>query len=219
LARVIRVMLVDDHALLRAGLAQLLLTVEDIEVVAEAVDGADAQAQVVDVQPDVMLIDINMPNVDGIEATRQITRRHPSIKVVALTSFSDRERVVAMLDAGAVGYLLKDADPAEVVRGIRAAVAGGAPLAPQAAAALLRARAAPTPIALLSDRELEVLQHLAQGLPNRAIASRLGITEATVKAHLTRVYLALGVSDRTSAALRAMQLGVVAPGPDSTSLR
>jgi DNA-binding NarL/FixJ family response regulator len=214
----IRVMLVDDHALLRAGLAQLLSTVEDIDVVAEAVDGADAQAQAVSVAPDVMLIDINMPNVDGIEATRQITRSCPSIKIVALTSFSDRERVVAMLDAGAVGYLLKDAEPAEVVRGIRAAAAGGAPLAPQAAAALLRARAATAPIALLSDRERQVLEHLAQGLPNRVIAARLGITEATVKAHLTRVYLALGVTDRTSAALRALQLGVVAPAPDNPSL-
>jgi DNA-binding NarL/FixJ family response regulator len=211
-------MLVDDHALLRAGLAQLLSTVEDIDVVAEAVDGADAAAQAVNVHPDVMLIDINMPNVDGIEATRLISDSCPSIKIVALTSFSDRQRVVAMLDAGAVGYLLKDAEPAEVVRGIRAAAAGGAPLSPQAAASLLRARAAKAPIAGLSERERQVLEHLAQGLPNRVIASRLGITEATVKAHLTRVYSALGVSDRTSAALRAVQLGVVAQTqPDSSS--
>ena len=207
-------MLVDDHALLRAGLAQLLSTADGIVVVAEAADGAEALEAVGAARPDVMLVDISMPGMDGIEATKQVTRQFPDVCVVALTSFSDRERVVAMLDAGAVGYLLKDAEPAEVVRGIRSAAAGGSPLAPQAAYELLRARAARAPVAALSDREREVLEHLAEGLPNRVIASRLGITEATVKAHLTRVFLALGVTDRTSAALRAIQLGVVSRGPD-----
>ena len=120
-------MLVDDHALLRAGLAQLLSTADGIVVVAEAADGAEALEAVGAARPDVMLVDISMPGMDGIEATKQVTRQFPDVCVVALTSFSDRERVVAMLDAGAVGYLLKDAEPAEVVRGIRSAAAGGSP--------------------------------------------------------------------------------------------
>jgi DNA-binding NarL/FixJ family response regulator len=204
----IRLMIVDDHAVVRAGLHRLLEQSTDISVVAEAVDGADALLQMAEHQPDVVLMDLSMPGLDGVEATRQITARWPAVRIVALTSFSNSERVLAMLDAGAAGYLLKDSTPDELVRAIRAAADGGAPLAPVAVAALMRTRAKRTAADSLTGREREVLGLLAQGMQNRAIAEKLGITEATVKAHLTHIYHSLNVSDRTSAALLARELGL-----------
>jgi len=204
----IRLMIVDDHAVVRAGLHRLLEQSTDIEVVAEAVDGDDAIARMPEHEPDVVLMDLSMPGTDGVEATRQIVARWPRTRVLALTSFSDRERVVAMLDAGAAGYLLKDSSPDELVRAIRAAADGGVPLAPMAAAALMSSRAERNAADSLTAREREVLGLLAQGMQNRQIAARLGITEATVKAHLTHIYAALDVPDRTSAALLAHDLGL-----------
>jgi DNA-binding NarL/FixJ family response regulator len=204
----ITVMLVDDHAIVRTGLTQLFSTVADIEVVAEAGDGAEAVSQMAAKLPQVILMDLAMPGMDGIEATRQIMAGWPSTRVVGLTSYSDRKRVLAMLDAGACGYLLKESDPLDLVRGIRAAAAGESPLAPIAAAALLNARVDGAPFAELTQREREVLEALGDGLSNRRIGTRLGISEATVKGHLTKIYQALGVSDRMTAAMRAREMGL-----------
>jgi len=201
---VIRVLVVDDHEVVRRGLEQLIATVDDIELAGVAADGAEAADQVGAVDPDVVLMDLSMPEVDGIEATRQIVAAHPGLPVVALTSFSDRQRILDVLDAGARGYVLKHASPDELLGAIRAAVGGDVPLDPKAARVLLeRAAAPPTP--QLSEREEEVLRLVAQGLPNKHIARRLGIAERTVKAHLTNVFQRLGVTDRTQAALWARE--------------
>jgi DNA-binding NarL/FixJ family response regulator len=147
-------------------------------------------------------MDLEMPRCDGIEATRRIVAADDGARVVALTSFADRDRILDALDAGAVGYLLKDAEPDELVRGIRAAAEGASPLAPRAAAEVLQARRQPQASAPeLTDREQEVLELIGEGLPNKRIAMRLGISEKTVKAHVTRIFQALGVTDRTQAAL------------------
>ena len=158
-----------------------------------------------------------MPGMDGVTATRLILQEHPQACVVALTSYGDRDRVMAMLDAGARGYLVKDGDPEELVRAVRAAAGGGSPLSPVAASALLRTREARVDLAKLTTREREVLELLVTGLSNRAIGEQLRVTEATVKAHLTKVYAVLGVGDRISAVLRArhMSLGPQ-PGHSAT---
>ena len=204
----IDVMVVDDHAVVRAGLARVLGTAPDLRIVAQASDGNEALELLTQVEPDVILMDLSMPGMDGITATRRILARRPQACVVALTSFGDRERVITMVDAGARGYLVKDGDPEELVSAIRAAAAGGAPLAPVAASALLRSRQARSFLQELTAREREVLELLAAGLSNRVIGERLGVTEATVKAHLTRVYTRLGVTDRVSAAMRAREMGL-----------
>jgi len=204
---VIRVLLVDDHGLVRAGLERLLATADDIEVVGGAADGAEAIELAREMKPDVVLMDLSMPNVDGIAATRELVGEHEGLQVVALTSLSDRERILAALDAGAIGYLLKDAEPQELVTGVRAAARGESPLAPKAARALLTARAQ-RERAELSERELDVLRCVAEGMPNKLIARELGISEKTVKAHLTRVFQQLGVTDRTQAALWAREHGI-----------
>jgi DNA-binding NarL/FixJ family response regulator len=204
---VIRVLLVDDHSLVRAGLERLLATADDVEVVGGAADGAEAIELARRLQPDVVLMDLSMPNVDGIAATRELVGGEEDVQVVVLTSLSDRERILAALDAGAVGYLLKDAEPQELIAGVRAAARGESPLAPKAARALLTARAE-RERPELSERELEVLRCLAEGKPNKLIARELGISEKTVKAHLTRVFQQLGVTDRTQAALWAREHGI-----------
>ena len=200
----IGVLIVDDHAVVRAGLEQLLQTAEDIELRGSAGDGAQALAMVLEREPDVVLMDLSMPGIDGVEATATIRAARPATRVVVLTSFSDRDRILSALDAGAIGYLLKDAEPDEVIRGIRAAARGESPIAPKAARTLLTARGQ-RPESRLSERELEVLRCVAEGLPNKLIARRLGISEKTVKAHLTRVYQQIGVTDRTQAALWARE--------------
>jgi DNA-binding NarL/FixJ family response regulator len=204
---VIRVLIAEDHAVVRSGLERLLATTPDIEVVAGAADGEEAVALAEEHRPDVVLMDLSMPNVDGIEATRRIIADGAEAQVVVLTSISDREKIEAALDAGAIGYLLKDAEPEDVIRGIRAAARGESPIAPKAARELLTARGN-RPELQLSERELEVLGCVAQGLPNKLIAIRLAISEKTVKAHLTRVYQQIGVSDRTQAALWAKARGL-----------
>jgi DNA-binding NarL/FixJ family response regulator len=206
----IRLLLAEDHPVVRAGLESLLASADDIEVLASAGDGEDAVALAKELSPDVVLIDLSMPRLDGIEATKRITAIDPAIRIVILTAFSDRERILGALDAGALGYLLKDAAPDELLRAIRAAARGEAPLAPKAASEVLAARAGRREVDL-SNRELEVLALVAEGLPNKLIAQRLEISEKTVKAHLTRVFERLGVTDRTQAALWAQRHGIGNP--------
>lgn len=203
----IRVVLVDDHAMVRRGLQQLLDGVDGIEVVGSASDGAEAVTLVQQARPNVVLMDLQMPGTDGVSATRQIIQQLPDTQVVVLTSFSDRERIVAALDAGAIGYLLKDAEPEELVAGITAAAKGGSPLHPRAARELLADRSATTAKRTteisLTPRESEVLSLVRQGMANKQIARRLGISERTVKAHLTSLFQRIGVADRTQAAIWA----------------
>jgi DNA-binding NarL/FixJ family response regulator len=205
---VIRIVIADDHAVVRAGLTQLVATFEDVELVGAAANGQEAITLCAERQPDVVLMDLEMPVLDGIAATREIRASQPEVAVVVLTSFSDRERILRALDAGAAGYLLKDAEPDEIFKAIQAAARGEAPLDPKAARALLGARRAPSQAESLSDREREVLAMVSEGLANKVIARRLGISEKTVKAHLTSVFRQIGVTDRTQAALWAQRNGV-----------
>ncbi len=207
----IGVLLVDDHALIRRGLSDLIGAAEGITVVGAIEDGELAAAAVVELEPDIVLMDMSMPGLDGIDATRAVLAARPATKVIMLTSFSENARIMAALEVGAVGYLLKDAEPEDIIRALRDAAAGGVPLSPKAARALLPSNR-PSGNAdsnALSAREREVLSLVAVGLPNKSIARRLTISEKTVKAHLTRVFTVLGVSDRTSAALWAQRHGVV----------
>ena len=203
----INVVLADDHQLVRAGLEQLISATPDLRVVGTAADGAEAVALAESARPDVVLMDLVMPGVDGVEATRQISRSCPGVQVVVLTSFSDRERILAALDAGAVGYLLKDVEPAELLSAVRTAARGESPLDPKAARTLLTARKQ-SPRLELTPREIEVLSLVRQGLANKQIARRLEISERTVKAHLTSAFQRIGVVDRTQAALWAERHGV-----------
>jgi DNA-binding NarL/FixJ family response regulator len=203
----IRVALVDDHAVIRAGLQQLLAGTDDMEVVATAENGAQALEVVRRERPDVVLMDLQMPEVDGVAATRMIMAEGLGTDVLVLTSYSDGERIVAALDAGAVGYLLKDADPEDVLQGIRAVSRGESPIHPRAARALLGVRAGTTQVQLTA-RESEVLKLVKDGLANKQIARRLDISERTVKAHLTSAFSRIGVADRTQAALWAQRNGL-----------
>jgi DNA-binding NarL/FixJ family response regulator len=199
----IGVLLVDDHQMVRAGLAGLLNATDDLVVVGQAGDGAAAVASLDQHVPDVVLMDLSMPGVDGVEATRRILALHPGVKVVVLTSFSDRDRVTDALAAGAVGYQLKDCEPADLLAAIRSAAIGNVPLDPRVARVLLPKAGSDRPEDTMSPRELEVLRLVAQGLANKQIGRALGISERTVKAHLGRVFRQIGVADRTSAALWA----------------
>lgn len=205
----IRVVIADDHNVVRAGLEQLLGASEDVEIVAAASNGQEAVDLCLEQAPDVVLMDLNMPVLDGIQATRRIHEALPNTRVVVLTSFSDRERILDALDAGAIGYLLKDAEPEELIQGIRAAARGESPLAPKAAGAVLQARVDRRPGEELSTREREILVLLGSGLANKQIARRLGISEKTVKVHLTSVFRRIGVEDRTQAALWAERHGLL----------
>ena len=200
----IRVVLVDDHAVVRSGLAQLLDGAGDMVVVGQAGDGREAVVVVRETRPDVVVMDLQMPGMDGVEATRQILGEELGAQVVVLTSFSDSARIVAALDAGAVGYLLKDADPEDVLDGVRAVSRGESPIHPKVARRLLTARSETSAVAVqLTKRETEVLALVRAGLANKQIGRRLGISERTVKAHLTSVFQQIGVADRTQAALWA----------------
>jgi DNA-binding NarL/FixJ family response regulator len=204
----IRVLLADDHGVIRDGLGRLIAALADIELVGAAVDGEDAISRCMQTSPDVVLMDLDMPRIDGIEATRRITTEFAGTAVLVLTSFSDRKRILGALDAGACGYLLKDAASDEVADGIRAASRGESPLDTRAARTIINARAEPDPLAALSDREREVLALLGEGVPNKLIARRLEIAEKTVKSHLTRIFREIGVSDRTQAALWVERQGL-----------
>ena len=208
----IRVLIVDDHGVVREGLRAFLELQAGIEVIAEAADGRQALTQAELHHPDVVLMDLVMPRLDGVEAMRELRRRLPEIRVVALTSFLDDERLLPAIQAGAAGYLLKDAEPDEVTRAIRAAHEGQAIIAPAAAARLVESIAhdGPSPRERLTAREREVLELIAHGRSNKRIALELGISEKTVKAHVGRVLAKLGVADRTQAALLAVREGLVA---------
>lgn len=213
----IRVLIVDDHAVVRRGLEEVLATADGIEVVGSAADGAEAVSKSEEMRPDIVLMDLSMPELDGIEATRRVlaadSDREVGTRVIVLTSFTEQRRVLDALQAGASGYILKDASPDEVIAAIRAAHAGGAPLDPTAARVLLDAQRSQQPVRNLSRRESEVLGLVATGLANKQIARRLGISERTVKAHLTAVFQQLGVTDRTQAALWAKEH---LPAPEPT---
>lgn len=198
----ISVLLVDDHVMVRAGLERLLDQTAGIEIAAIADDGTAAVDLDLRLEPDVILMDLSMPGMDGVEATRLICERRPDAKVVMLTAHSEKARVLAALDAGASGYLVKDAAPEALIEGVRAAAEGNAPLDSRAARAVLDARNERGQ-AKLTTRETEVLALVADGLANKAIARSLSISEKTVKAHLTRIFSVLGVTDRTQAALWA----------------
>jgi DNA-binding NarL/FixJ family response regulator len=205
----IRVALADDHRVVRVGLEQLLRTFDDVELVGSADGGEATVALVVAERPDVLLLDLSMPDLDGVEVTHRLAAQAPETRIVVFTSFSDRERIVQALDAGAIGYLLKDAETDEIHAAIRAASRGEAPLAPKAAAALLAERTTRPPAVELTPREREVLALLVAGHPNKQIARRLGISEKTVKGHLTNLFQRIGVQDRTQAALWAERTGAL----------
>jgi DNA-binding NarL/FixJ family response regulator len=207
----IRVLLVDDHRLLLAGLRSLLDAADDVEVVGTAADGVEAVELAASLKPNVVLMDLSMPRMGGVEATRRIIANDPNVQVVVLTSFSDQELVLDAVTAGAVGYLLKDAEPAELVRGVRAAAAGESPLDAKVARTLLSRQTERATETQLSDREREVLTLVANGLANKQIARNLGISERTVKSHLTSVFQRIGVTDRTQAALWAERNGLRQP--------
>ncbi len=206
----IRIVVADDHRVVRSGLEQLIATFGDVELVGVAADGAEAVEHCSRARPDVALVDLAMPVADGIEATRGILAASPGTHVVIFTSFSDRERILRALDAGAIGYVLKDAEPEDLHRAIAAAARGEAPLDPKAAAEVLASRTAPA--AALSDREREVLVLVGAGLANKQIGTKLGISEKTVKGHLSRIFHELGVTDRTQAALWAERNGLLSHG-------
>ncbi|GAA2556115.1 response regulator [Pseudonocardia hydrocarbonoxydans] len=201
----IRVLLVDDHHALRLGMEQLLTTADDIEIVGGAAGGEQALELAVPLAPQVVLMDLSMPGMSGIEATRRILDLLPDVAVVVLTSFADEDMVVDAIEAGAIGYLLKDAEPDELIRAVRAAARGESPMDPRAARTILTRRSVAVE---LSAREREVLTLVARGLANKQIGRALGITEHTVKAHLTSIFAQLGVNDRTSAAMWAQRHGL-----------
>lgn len=197
----IRVLVVDDHAVVREGLELLLGRFDGVECVGTAADGFEAVEAARAAVPDVVLMDLSMPGMDGVEATRILTLEVPGAAVLVLTTFADRRHVIDAVDAGAVGYLLKDTGPEQLEAGIRAAARGESPLDPKVAGALVQARRERRPDVALTTREREVLMLVGDGLANKNIARRLGISEKTVKTHLTSVFSALGVGDRVQAAL------------------
>lgn len=199
----IRVMVVDDHAIVRQGISDVLKADQDIEIVALAASGAEAVHLATERHPDVVLMDLSMPDMDGVQATRGTIDASPDARVVMLTSFAEPGHVNDALDAGAVGYLLKDASAEEIIRAVKAAGRGESPFSPRAAGALLLRRAERRTVEDLTPREREVLDLVGQGMANKQIARRLLIKEKTVKAHLSNVFQRIGVSDRTSAALWA----------------
>ncbi len=200
----IRVLIADDHAVVRQGLRTFLDLQEDIEVVGEAADGEQAVAEAERLVPDVVLVDLVMPRVDGVEAIRRLHERVPGARAVVLSSFIDEDRLLPVVRAGAAGYLLKDIEPAELVDAIRTVHGGGALLHPRVAARLL-AEVADDP---LTPREREVLALIGRGMANKAIARELGLAEKTVKAHVSSILGKLGVADRTQAALYAVREGL-----------
>ncbi len=215
----IRLMLADDQALFREGLEVLLSVKKDIEIVAQAADGAEAVRQALATRPDVILMDVRMPVMDGVAATREIKAALPQTHILVLTTFAEDEIIFDALRAGAIGYLLKDTGSEDLVGAIRTAARGESQLAPAVATRLVSEFARmgrgtpqtandrmPDP---LTERELEILQILCQGLSNQAIADRLFISEGTVKNHITHIYAKLDVSDRTQAVLRAREWGLV----------
>ncbi|AZQ45331.1 response regulator [Bacillus sp. GX] len=213
----IKVLLVDDHTVVLKGLAFFLSTQEDLELVGEASNGKEALVKVGETNPDVVLMDLYMPEMDGVEATGCIKKDYPDVKVIVLTSFSDQAHVLPALRAGASGYILKDVEPDQLVEAIRSAYKGNIQLHPDIANALLsqtlpveeKEEELSIQVNVLTARENEVLQLLAKGMSNKEIASVLVITEKTVKAHVSSILSKLNLSDRTQAALYAVKNGIV----------
>ena len=210
-----RVLIVDDHGVVRQGLRTYLELLDDIEVTGEAGNGLEALAQVRQHPPDVVLMDLVMPEMDGIEATRQISAISPSTRVIVLTSFADDEKVFPAIKAGAAGYLLKDVSPADLANAIRAVQAGETHLHPDITKKLVKQLASPKPDREpapddLTPREMEVLRLIAQGMNNRQIALALSISEKTVKTHVSHILSKLHLADRTQAAIYAHRHGVAA---------
>jgi len=201
----ITVLVVDDHAVVRAGLATLLETADGISIVGTAANGAEAVAHYQALDPDIVLMDLSMPVLDGVAATKQIVNDDPDARVIVLTSLTEDRRILDALRAGATGYLLKDAGPDELISAIHSAAAGDSPLDPRAARVVLQSQRSLRPARELTDREENVLRLVADGLANKAIARKLGISERTVKAHLTNIFQRLDVTDRTQAALWARE--------------
>jgi NarL family two-component system response regulator LiaR len=210
---VIRVLIADDHAVVRQGLRTFLELQEDIEVVGDVADGSAAVEAALARSPDVVLMDLLMPGIGGVEAIRLIREQRPQARVLVLTSFQEDEQIFPAVRAGAAGYLLKDVEPQELVRAIRAAHEGEALLHPAVAARLMEEFASEhgriAAESSLTDREQEVLELIGRGLPNKLIARELGIAEKTVKTHVSAVLAKLGVTDRTQAALYAMRNGLL----------
>jgi DNA-binding NarL/FixJ family response regulator len=209
----IRVLVVDDHPVVRSGLAGMLAIEDDLEVVGEAGDGLEALAKVAALVPDVVLMDLRMPNLDGAGATARIVAEHPATRVLVLTTYDTDGDIVRAVEAGATGYLLKDTPRVQLVEAVRAASRGETVLAPPVAARLVSRMRAPV-AATLTPRELDVLTEVARGRSNGDIGRVLYIGEATVKTHLLRVFAKLGVDDRTRAVTVAMELGIL-PAPGS----
>lgn len=206
----IRVMIVDDHELVRSGLERILGLFPDIELVAQVDSGAKAVRSCGDARPDVVLMDLVMPGMNGVAATEEILREHPRTRVLALTSFSDEELVESALRAGAIGYLLKNITGVQLAAAIRGAYSGRSTLAPEAAEALIHVVATPdSPGGDLTRRERQVLALMAEGLSNGDIADRLVISRSTAKTHVSSVITKLGASSRTEAATIAVRHGLV----------
>jgi len=213
----VRVLLVDDHTVVRRGLRLVFELEDDLEVVGEAADGREALARVAELRPDVVVMDLLMPVMNGVEATRAIRAAHPDVEVVALTSVLEDRMVVDAVEAGAAGYLLKETRPDELFEAVRAAARGEVRLDPRAQQRLMRELRRPAPAPggpdALTEREREVLQQLARGATNKAIAQALGVGEATVKSHVSAVLAKLGLKSRTQAALHALREGWVTREP------
>lgn len=207
----VRVLVVDDHPVVRSGLRALLEGQDGLEVVGEAADGAQALVAVAQDPPDVVLLDLRMPVLDGVAVIDRLRETHPGVRALVLTTYDADVDIVRALEAGATGYLLKDAPREELFRAVRVAARGEPVLAPTVAQRLMRHAGAPPP-ATPTERELEVLRLVSQGLTNRAIARRLHISEATVKTHLVHTFSKLGVDDRTAAVTAALERGLLRLG-------
>jgi NarL family two-component system response regulator LiaR len=205
----IRILIADDHSVVRQGLRMFLGLDPELEVIGEARDGAEALLRAHELHPDVVLIDLLMPVMDGIAAIGAIKRELPDIEVIALTSVLDDSSVIGAVRAGAIGYLLKDTEADDLCRAIKAAAAGQVQLSPKAAARLMREVRAPDSPETLTEREVDVLRLLAQGQANKQIAGNLRIGEKTVKTHVSNILAKLGVPSRTQAALYAVRIGLV----------
>ena len=212
MSEIIRVLIVDDHAIVRKGIHALLATEEDIQVVGEAQDGQEALEQIKALRPDVILLDLLMPRMDGIEVTRRVVAEDPQARILILTSFAADDKVFPAIKAGALGYLLKDSEPQELVRAIRQVYRGESSLSPAIAHKVLQEISRPPtrPLAPepLTEREVEVLRVIAQGKSNQEIAEELVISEATVRTHVSNILSKLHLASRTQAALYALREGL-----------
>ncbi len=215
----IRILIVDDHDVVRQGLRMFLKPDRELEVVGEAANGAEAVQLARQLKPDVVLMDLLMPVMDGVTATAAIRKELPTVQVLALTSVLEDQAVVGAIRAGAIGYLLKDTRAADLRRAIKAAAEGQVQLSPEAAARMMREVRTPEAHTALTERELEVLRFLAHGASNKQIAQALKISDETVKTHVSNVLAKLNVSSRTQAALYAQQMGLISPDAENFSLK